>query len=238
MSTLSSLINWGGSFVVNDLLPARFSREGSAWVARLTTLLLFLFAAAITVLFVDDMVSWFLFINSAMVSFLLPLSWLRFFWWRFNVWGELAAIVLGLPLAIAVWFGMDFQHRPLWQGVGLLFALSVVLLVGITLATPAEPRETLRRFYERCRPPGVWGEFAREVAGARKGEIVPVAMVLDSLIGILVCLALVIATNAVFVADWWRVAACILVTATLTCWLCVRLLPRRVRAPAPQPQTS
>ena len=41
--------------------------------------------------------------------FFLPLSVFRFFWWRFNVWGELAAIVLGLPLSILVWFILDFQ---------------------------------------------------------------------------------------------------------------------------------
>jgi solute:Na+ symporter, SSS family len=107
MSTLSSLINWGGSFVVNDLMPARFSAaRDKIWLSRLTTLLLFVFASVVTVLFVDNMVSWFLFINSAMVVFLLPLAWFRFLWWRFNVWGELSATVLGLPLSILVWFGL------------------------------------------------------------------------------------------------------------------------------------
>ena len=89
MGSLSSLINWGGSFVVNDLMPARFAKaEDKVWVSRLTTLCLFLFAAVVTILFVDNMVSWFMFINSAMVIFLLPLAWFRFFWWRFNVWGS------------------------------------------------------------------------------------------------------------------------------------------------------
>jgi solute:Na+ symporter, SSS family len=227
MSTLSSLINWGGSFVVNDLLPARISRSGSAWIARLTTLVLFLFAATVTVLFVDDMVSWFLFINSAMVSFLLPLSWLRFLWWRFNVWGELAAIVLGLPLSVLVWFVLDFQHRPLWQGVGLLFGLSIVLLVGVTLATPAEPRETLRSFYRRCRPPGLWREFASEL-GPTPGEPPARAMFLDSLLGILLCVALVVATNAVLVADWPRVALCTVAGAALAGWLGSRMRAQHV----------
>src|SRR5688500_10863740 len=137
MSTLSSLINWGGSFVVNDLMPARFSAaRNQAWVSRLATLLLFVFAAIVTVLFVDNMVSWFLFINSAMVVFLLPLAWLRFFWWRFNVWGELSATVLGLPLSILVWFVLDFQSRPLWQGLGLRFGLSWLVLSTVTLCTP------------------------------------------------------------------------------------------------------
>ena len=99
MGSLSALINWGGSFVVNDLMPARFAKaQDKVWVSRLTTLGLFVFAAVVTYFFVNNMVSWFMFINSAMVIFLLPLAWFRFFWWRFNVWGELAAVILGLPL--------------------------------------------------------------------------------------------------------------------------------------------
>ena len=138
MGSLSSLINWGGSFVVNDLMPARFAKaEDKVWVSRLTTLCLFLFAATVTIIFVDNMVSWFMFINSAMVLFLLPLSWFRFFWWRFNVWGELAAILLGLPLSILIWFGPGFQGRPMWQRLGLLFGLSFVVLDGGGPAHPA-----------------------------------------------------------------------------------------------------
>ena len=75
------------------------------------------------ILFVKQMVGWFMFINSAMVMFLLPLSFFRFFWWRFNVWGELAAIVLGLPLVDPGLVRLDFQNtavHPMWQGLGLL----------------------------------------------------------------------------------------------------------------------
>ena len=157
------LVNWGGSFVINDLYrpldPAATVRR-EVWVSRLTTLLLFLAASVVAILFVKQMVGWFMFINWAMVIFLLPLAVFRFFWWRFNVWGELPAIVLGLPLSIFVWFVLDFQNsdvHPMWHGLGLLFFLSFVVFIAVTLVTPAESPETLKRFYEQCRPPGLWG---------------------------------------------------------------------------------
>ncbi|MCL5098085.1 MAG: hypothetical protein M1608_11280 [Candidatus Omnitrophica bacterium] len=207
MGALSSLINWGGSFVVNDLMPARFTRSGEkVWVSRLTTLALFILAAVVTVLFVDNMVSWFMFINSAMVIFLLPLAWFRFFWWRSNAWGELAAIILGLPLSILVWFILDFQSRPLWQGLTLLFALSFVVLITVTLLTPPEPIETLKQFYSRCRPPGLWGPVKQEMPGCGPSEPNGVRMLIDSLLGIGASLGLILATNAVFVRDWPRFA--------------------------------
>ncbi len=226
MSTLSSLINWGGSFVVNDLMPARLAQvKGRIWVSRLATLFLFVVAAVVTVLFVDDMVSWFLFINSAMVVFLLPLAWFRFFWWRFNVWGELSAIVLGLPLSIVVWFVLDFQHRPLWEGLGCLFGLSVAVLTVVTLLTPPESMETLQRFYARCRPPGVWGPVRR---GATTGDITReptlARMAGDSVLGILACLGLVVATNAFFVGDWQRFSVSLLAGVAMAVWLLRRIL--------------
>lgn len=225
MGALSSLINWGGSFVVNDLMPARFAQaREKIWVSRLTSLALFLFASVVTILFVDNMVSWFMFINSAMVLFLLPLAWFRFFWWRFNVWGELAAIILGLPLSILVWFVLDFQSKPMWQGLGLLFALSFVVLITVTLLTPAESNETLKRFYARCRPPGLWGPIRCQVQLEDNGEPTTGRLLTDSLLGILASLGLVLATNAVFVGDWLRFFASLAGCVILGTWLLRRIL--------------
>ncbi len=208
MSTLSSLLNWGGSFVINDLMPARSGQiTRKIWVSRITTLSLFILAAVLTLLFVDNMVSWFVFINSAMLIFLLPLGLFRFLWWRFNVWGELAATVLGLPLSILVWFVLDFQSKPMWQGLGLLLVLSFVVLIAVTLLTPPESLATLRQFYQRCRPPGWWGPIRRSMppdeASAREHRRLGV----DALLGIVACFGLVVATNAVIVGDWWRLSA-------------------------------
>ncbi len=224
MSTLSSLINWGSSLVINDfyrpLRPADPPRR-QVLVSRLTTLVLFVVAAVVAVLFVEGMVSWFLFINSVMVVFILPLSWFRFFWWRFNVWGEIAAIILGLPLSILLWFGLGFQDKPFWQGTGLLFLVSLVVLVGVTLLTPPEKKATLVGFYERCRPPGRWKgirEAAREAADGREAPRSS-KLLGDAAVGIGACLGLVVATNALFAGAWMLVAAAgtvaVLMSATL-----------------------
>jgi Na+/proline symporter len=238
MGALSSLINWGGSFVVNDLMPARFSKAAEkVWVSRVTTLLLFLFASVVTILFVDNMVSWFMFINSAMVIFLLPLAWFRFFWWRFNVWGELAAIVLGLPLSILVWFVLDFQSKPMWQGLGLLFVLSFVVLLTVTLLTPPESQETLQRFYARCRPPGFWSPIRRLTPLPANGEPTGGRMLGDAVLGILASLGLVLATNAIFVGDWIRFGVSLAGCVVTGGWL-LRRLWNGARAPAAQPAAT
>lgn len=228
-STLAALINWGSSFMINDIyrpMDPQATPQREVWVSRGTTLLVFLAASFVAILFVKQMVGWFMFINSAMVIFLLPLSIFRFFWWRFNVWGELAAVALGLPLSIFVWFVLDFQNtdvHPMWHGLGLLFALSFVVLIGVTLLTPPESDETLRRFYLRCRPPGLWRPVREQPECSSVGTPPTGALLLNSLLGIVACFSLVLATNAVFVTNW-PVWGTYMVLATLfSAWLVFRV---------------
>ena len=228
-STLSALINWGGSFVINDLyrpLDPHATPQREIWVSRVTTLVLFLSASAVAVLFVKQMVGWFMFINSAMVIFLLPLSFFRFLWWRFNVWGELAAVVLGLPLSILVWFGLDFQNParyPMWQGLGLLFGLSFLVLVVVTLLTPAESEATLAGFYQRCRPPGFWKPVRTRLGIAVPESALAGRLIFSSILGVFACLGLTVATNALFVADWSRLAVALTTAAVCAAWLVLRM---------------
>jgi Na+/proline symporter len=243
-STLSALVNWGGSFVINDLyrpLDPHATQRREIWVSRLTTLVLFVAASAVAILFVKQMVGWFMFINSAMILFLLPLSFFRFFWWRFNVWGELAAVVLGLPLSVLVWFVLDFQNpakHPMWQGLGLLFGLGLVVLVAVTLLTPAESTATLNAFYQRCRPPGLWRPVRRLGDAMDAGIPSTARLVINSLLGTLACLGLVLATNAIFVGDWLRVAGGLAAAGLLGAWLVQRMfdpaLPTLAVAPQPE----
>ena len=72
----------------------------------------------------------------------------------------------------------------------------------MTVLTPPESDETLKRFYERCRPPGLWKKIRTELALDESGEPSLTRMLVDSLFGILACAGLVIATNALFVKSW------------------------------------
>ena len=83
---------------------------------------------------ITDIGPWVFFINAAMIAPALPLAWLRWFWWRFNVWGEVFGILISVPLSIVVWFVMGWKDRPAWQptllllGVGLFGSVLVSLL--------------------------------------------------------------------------------------------------------------
>jgi len=235
MSTLSALVNWGSSFLVNDFyiefFPQRTPRQ-EVLVSRLTTLALFVFAAVVAILFVDDMVSWFLFINSVVVIFWLPLAYYRFFWSRFNAFGELAATILGLPLSILVWFILGFEDKPIWMGTGVLLALALGSTAIVTMLTPRESEDTLRRFYARCRPMLGWRRFRRMDLPVETSDPPLGHLIFDSLLGMLTCLGLALATNAVFVGNPLVTVVSALGAALFGGWLVYRCIGERQFTPA------
>jgi hypothetical protein len=92
------------------------------------------------------------------------LAWLRWYWSRFNLWGELFGLVISVPLSSIVWFGLGGKSWPTWQPTLLLLGIGLVGSVIIALATPQESVETLRKFYLKVRPPGLWGAIRRPLA--------------------------------------------------------------------------
>jgi Na+/proline symporter len=168
-------MNWGASFLINDLYRRVLVKDKSekhyVLASRVATVLLLVCALLVAYFAVQGMMSWFLFINNVMIAFILPLAWLRFMWWRMNIWGEIAALAGGLPLSYLIWFPLGFSHRPFWQGFLLLFGAGWVVILVTTLLTPAESPEILAEFYRRCTPPGLWGPITRKLSAEARREI-------------------------------------------------------------------
>jgi SSS family solute:Na+ symporter len=211
MSTVSTLMNWGASYIVNDLYrpylrPAETERH-YVWVGRVGSVAIFALSLLVAYFFVQGLRAWFLFINSVVFAFILPLSWLRFFWWRLNIYGEAAALIIGLPLSYVVWFPLGFsneQAHPFWQGFLLLFGLGFATIVAVTYLTRPERLETLREFYARCRPPGLWGPVVKEFSAEVRGEIRRETLtdLIDCALGIAFCTAAILAVISPLGRHW------------------------------------
>ena len=158
MSTVDTHLNWGASYVVEDVYrrffrPAAGASESVA-VARVATVLLMAAAGVLT-----------LFIDTARGGFGLllqigagtgPLFIARWLWWRINAWSEIAAMAGSLAVAVSLPL-LGIEPGSI-RGLVIGLAATTVIWVGATLLTPAEPRETLDRFVERTRPPRAgWG---------------------------------------------------------------------------------
>ena len=231
-SAVSTEMNWGASYLINDLYKRLIKRDASqrhyVWAGRLATSLLLVLALLVGGFLVKGMMVWFLFINNVMIAFILPLAWLRFFWWRLNIWGEIAALGGGLPLGYIIWFPLDFAHKPFWQGFLLLFGAGWVIILAVTLLTPAEKTETLEKFYRTCRPPGFWGKITETLPTAQRHRIKNELRsdIWECALGISFCTASVAATANLF-GRHWPSSIFWLVVAVVTFWLFARRWTKR-----------
>ena len=163
MSTISTQLNWGTSYLVNDVYQ-RFLRPGASeahyvWASRITTLLLMALSAVVTFYLESIRQAWeFVLESGAGIGLVLMLRW---YWWRVNAWSEVSALV-----AAAVGFALV---RLLTDWV---FPLSLVAVVAwttvwwlaVTWLTPPEADRTLDAFYTRVLPPGPgWAPIARRL---------------------------------------------------------------------------
>jgi Na+/proline symporter len=157
MSTVSTQVNWGASYLVHDLY-ARFTGEAEdrklLRAARWASIGITLLAATLS-FFMDSVGTVFRFLiligNGPGLVLLL-----RWFWWRVNAWAEISAMVAGLLLALATFLpalaGLTFGQRLLLTAFG-----SLAVWLPVMLLTKPEPMAVLDAFYRRVRPAGAWG---------------------------------------------------------------------------------
>jgi solute:Na+ symporter, SSS family len=153
MSTISTQLNWGTSYLVNDVYKRFLRTDGSeahyVWVSRVTTLLLMALSAVVTFYLESIRQAWeFVLESGAGIGLVLMLRW---YWWRVNAWSEISAMVaaaIGFAIVRLVtdWvFPMSLVAVVAWTTVWWLVA---------TWLTPPEPDATLDAFYTRVSPPG------------------------------------------------------------------------------------
>jgi len=161
MSTVSTQINWGASYLVHDLY-GRFAGVTDDRVllraARWASVGLTLLAATVS-FFMDDVgtVFRFLILIGTGPGLVLLLRW---FWWRINAWAEISAMAAALVIACAslipAYAALSFGTKLTITAFG-----SLAVWVPVMFLTRPETPEVLEGFYRRVRPGGGWGPQRR-----------------------------------------------------------------------------
>jgi Na+/proline symporter len=174
VSTLSTHLNWGTSYLVHDfyrrfLSPGQTERH-YVMVGRLVTAALMAVAAGVTLVLDTARESFNLLLSIGAGTGLLYL--LRWFWWRVNAWAEIAAMASSFLLAIAFAAAGRAGVAPDTH-VTLLLTVAITTVVWIVVAfvTPVTSRDVLCRFYGAVRPSGPgWAQVRRECNEPPAGE--------------------------------------------------------------------
>src|SRR4051812_14167501 len=160
MSTISTHLNWGASYLVNDVylrfLKPNAGPRAQVMASRAATT--FLMVASLVVMgFLSSVEQgWKILIGLGAGTGLVFI--LRWYWWRVNAWSEISAMVASFVTSIALtrWgHSMNDTGTPDYAFTMLAtVAVTTVVWLAVTLLTAPESNETLDRFYRRVRPGG------------------------------------------------------------------------------------
>ena len=187
MSTISTQLNWGTSYIVNDFYRRFVNRDGDerhyVWVSRIATIILMVLSAIVTFYLESIRQAWeFVLESGAGIGLVLILRW---YWWRVNAWSEISAMIGAAAgyAALKLWTTLVFPYTLL-----VVVAWTTICWVTVTLLTAPEPEAHLVAFYRRVRPDGPgWTRIAALAGGPAPAPVG--ALLVDWLAGVVLVYA-------------------------------------------------
>ncbi len=170
VSTMSTHLNWGASYLVSDLYR-RFLRPDAGEkhlvaVSRVVTVALMGCAVLVTLVLETAGEAFHLLLSFGAGTGLIYL--LRWYWWRINAWSEISAMLVSFLVTFGIHLltaagRVDFTPET---SLLLTVAITTAAWLAVTFATPAVDDRTLRAFVARIRPAGPgWRSFADAATG-------------------------------------------------------------------------
>jgi len=155
MSTISTQLNWGSSYIVNDLYKRFINRNATnkqqVVVGRLSTAILMILAALFSLFLKDAMDVFGLMLQIGAGTGLLFI--LRWFWKRINPYSEIAAMVISFIVA-AIFFINGKLDDKMFDIAGhweLVIGVVVTTMgwIVVTLMTDPTDSETIKKFEDK-----------------------------------------------------------------------------------------
>ena len=178
MSTIDTHLNWGVSYLINDIYKRFYkpneSEKHYVFVGKIMTVILMVLAAFTALKMQSISKAWeFIFAMGAGIGLVLILRW---FWWRVNAWSEITALATSIVITISLEIIALIQtltnqdHYTLFGSKPVLFGITlqihhklmiivpaaIMSWVTVTYFTKPEPIEKLEEFYKRVQPGGWW----------------------------------------------------------------------------------
>ena len=172
MSTISTHLNWGSSYVVNDfylqLINKKASQKELVNVGRFSVVILMIISSVIAILLTNalQLFDIILMFGAGTGSIFI----LRWFWWRINAWSEIAAMLSSGIISIALTneslFNLIFNDDgfPAYMKFPFIVLVTTSIWLIVTFITPADEKETLIKFYKKTKPGGPgWNKIKEHI---------------------------------------------------------------------------
>lgn len=168
MSTISTHLNWGSSYLVNDFYVRFIKPEATdkemILFGRVSIVIMFILAAFLAPKLENAGKAFNLLLQIGAGTGLLFI--LRWFWWRINALAEIVAMVVSFAVALVLFFINDGQDVPrVGSEASLLLGVGITTLAWLLTALLTKPTDTatLKSFYQTIRPHATgWRKFLQQ----------------------------------------------------------------------------
>jgi uncharacterized sodium:solute symporter family permease YidK len=164
MSTISTQLNWGSSYIVFDFYKRQINPDATekqmVAVGRISTGILMVVSALFALTLQNAFEVFDLLIQFGAGTGLVFI--LRWFWWRINAWSEITAMFASGILVILLaktslgemFFAPETGIFPEWANYPFIVVVTTAIWLLVTFLTPPESDATLRSFYKKIQPGG------------------------------------------------------------------------------------
>ncbi|MBE60641.1 MAG: Na+:solute symporter [Candidatus Marinimicrobia bacterium] len=165
MSTMSTQLNLGASYLVNDFYH-RFIRPDATEkqlvrAGRLFTVVSIILGGGLGLLLTSAGQAFTLLLMIGAGTGMIYI--LRWFWWRINAYTEIVAMISSI--IIAGYFNFGNSALEGWQKIVIGALLTTVVWIAATYFTPPDDEETLRNFVKKVNPGGPgWAKYSDGVS--------------------------------------------------------------------------
>ena len=165
MSTMSTQLNLGASYLVNDFYHRFIKPDASEKhlvnVGRLFTIISIILGGGLGLILTSAGQAFTLLLMIGAGTGMIYI--LRWFWWRINAYTEIVAMVSSL--CIAFYFNFIDQSFDGWEKIVIGAILTTVVWVLATYFTPPDDEETLQNFVKKVNPGGPgWSKYSHGVS--------------------------------------------------------------------------
>lgn len=246
MSTISTQMNWGASYLVRDFIQPLFARHATeqqlSKYSQVSSAIVLVLGCSSGWIMKNKGVS----VDAAwkMLAALGAGSgtvyMLRWFWWRINAWTEIAAMCASLGYYLILhsdWAqskligdGRFFAEPPGDEVImALVAAMTIVTWITVTMLTPPEQSDVLADFYRRIRPSGPgWKPIASQLPSVLSPDNLKL-QIIAALFATALVYTILPGIGYVIFKQWPKAGLCLALTILWTLSLAVivrRLFPR------------
>jgi Na+/proline symporter len=164
MSTISTQLNWGSSYIVFDFYKQQINPDATekqmVAVGRISTVVLMVLSALLALTLQNAFEVFDLLVTFGAGTGLVFI--LRWFWWRINAWSEITAMFASGIISILlvktslgdILFNPETGIFPEWANYPFVVVVTTAIWVAVTFMTKPESDATLRSFYKKIQPGG------------------------------------------------------------------------------------